>query len=179
MNYVYYLFDSTTDQLLYIGRTDCLRRRKSAFTRRTGLSVYFGMSQRFLDFDMSCIAELRAILKHQPPYNRIVASSLGFKGSQHSSTARNQISTKNQGRSINLEVRKKISSALQGRAPTSGMTGKKHTSDTICRLKQKAVSAETRARMSASAKKKVFTPEHRRNLSIAISKAKQCNTQPS
>lgn len=167
MNYVYYLFDSTTDQLLYIGRTDCLRRRKSAFERRTGLTVNFGINQRHADFDKSCLAELRAILRHKPKYNKVVASVSGFKGRTHSETARQSISNKNTGHTTSDAVRLKISQALQGRSPTTGMTGKHLSVEHIQKLKNKVFSESTRQKMSASAKIKVFTEEHRRKISEA------------
>lgn len=176
MNYVYYLFDSS-DRLLYIGRTDCLRRRKSAFERRTGIQVYFGINQRHKCFADACHAELVAIEKHKPPYNKNIASVSGFLGKQHSAKTRTGISQKNKGRLTSDDVKTKISQALLGRAPTTGMTGKRMSPEAIAKLKNKVVSVQTKQKMSESGKKKVFTAEHRRNLSIAISKAKQCNSQ--
>lgn len=85
---------------------------------------------------------------------------------------RGHIGKKNRGRSPSPETRQKISVALLGRSATSGMKGKRMTDESIQKLKTRRVSAETRARMSISGKKKIFSDEHRKNLSIAIKKAR-------
>ncbi len=111
MHYVYYLRDAVTDELLYIGRSNKPQNRKASFIRRTGMSVVFGIPQRFTDFDKACDAELKAIKRHQPPYNVKLISSNGRLGHQCSP-----------------EYREKLSIALKGRIGT--MTGKQHSAET-------------------------------------------------
>ncbi len=152
MYYVYYLLDPTTGNILYIGRSSNPRSRHVAFSRRTGITTVQGLMQRYSDFTASCFAEHFAIAKHKPPFNKIPISSTGFLNQRHPEEAKEPISKKNKGHPTPPEMRAKISAALLGRPPTKGMTGKKHKPETIQLLRGKAISEETRKRMSISAK---------------------------
>lgn len=140
MFYVYYLLDPETLELLYIGRSGKPALRKIAFEKRTGLKVIFGAPQRFSSFDRSCVAELKAILRHQPPYNVKLISSNG-----------------RQGHHCSPEYREKLSLALKGRVGT--MTGKHHSPETRAKISN---SNKGRAGTMLGVK---FTAEHKAKIS--------------
>lgn len=136
--FVYYLLDAAVGELLYIGRSHSPESRRQVFERRIGRPVVFGLFQRFSDFDKACRAELLAISKHWPPYNKYLTSSRGGRGlpKTHTQATKMKISMtksgvpneKLRGRQFSQETRAKMSAAKAGRS----------------------LSAETRARMSAS-----------------------------
>lgn len=88
MFYVYYLHCAKTGQLLYIGRTDRLKQRQRAFHDLHHVLTTMGETQRHSTFEAACAAEVAAIAKHQPPYNKVAMSSPGAYGYKHTDEAR-------------------------------------------------------------------------------------------
>ena len=87
MWFIYYLHDAVTGELLYIGRSSNPKRRQAAFHALHHVLTEMGEKQRHSDFASACQAELEAIARHRPPYNKILASSPGATGYKHSMTA--------------------------------------------------------------------------------------------
>lgn len=87
MFYVYYLLAADTGDLLYIGRSPEPKRRKAAFQKLHHVLTVMGTCQRFSTFEDACRAEVKAIQKHRPPFNRQVVSSPGAYGYKHSPAA--------------------------------------------------------------------------------------------
>ena len=83
MHYVYYLLSPVTAAILYIGRSNNPAQRKWSFERDHKMSTEFGISQRYRDFTEACRAELKAIYKHDPPFNHRLVSSRGRLGQTH------------------------------------------------------------------------------------------------
>ena len=110
MFYVYYLH-STAGELLYIGRSLNPIGRKSSFERRTGQSVFLGICQRHSNLEDACKAELAAIAKHRPPYNKYLASSPCRTGKKNSAAHNAAISAKTKGLVRSEETRRRISEA--------------------------------------------------------------------
>ena len=166
-HYVYRLLDQHGD-VIYIGRSLTPERRRWLFQHRRGIPVRLGQMERYSDFDQACAAELRAIARMRPRFNKILASSPGNLGMKNSAEKNAKVSAKLKGRvgtmlgrSHSEETRAKMSASLIGRAGT--MTGRTFT-------------PEHRAKISAAnkgnagcgwAKGKPRSPEH----SAAIRKA--------
>ena len=87
MFYVYYLLAADSDELLYIGRSDKPLRRQSAFHKLHHVLTIMGECQRFSTFEEACAAEIKAISKNHPPFNRLVTSSRGAYGYKHTEHA--------------------------------------------------------------------------------------------
>lgn len=151
-HYVYFLFRKGSNELLYIGRSNEPERRRKHFQARTGIEVEPGVPLRFSSLEKASAAELRAIAKYRPPFNRLDISSPGFLGRSHSAEARARIGAPKKGGRIDEEQRAKISAACKGRAPTIGFTGRKHAEESRRKLSTRVISAETRERMSAAQK---------------------------
>lgn len=153
MWFVYYLLDEDSGDLLYVGRSNHPKRRKWAFERKYQRRTTFGFPQRFSSFDEACFAELAAIKRTKPPFNKNNVSSAGMLGRKPNITAQQieAIKKANTGREPSEKTREKMSQALKGRVfseehrrrlkevwkPRLAMHGRKH-------------SPETRAKMSAS-----------------------------
>ena len=155
MNYfVYYLLDPVTKDLLYIGRSNRPSVRQRAFHSKTGLSTELGPCQRFSDFDSACQAELRAIKKHLPPFNKSVQSSKGRYGKTGipiTDWHRKRLSEAHTGKVVSEETRSKQRSAMLGRKLSpetkakvaAANLGKKQSPETIS--KRMAAIARTRS----------------------------------
>ena len=78
--FVYYLLCPTTGDILYIGRSNKPRLRHKHFERKHGLPVNMGLLQRHSTFEAACDAEIAAIVKHHPKYNKHLVSSTGALG---------------------------------------------------------------------------------------------------
>lgn len=142
--YVYYLLDPGTGDLLYIGRSHRPRTRQLYFEKRTGLSTVLGVSQRFSSFEEACAAELKAITRHHPPWNKSVQSSngrYGHKGHRISDWHKNQISLTNRARVLTPEHKLRISASLRGKTLgpetrakiAAANIGKKQSPETIAK----------------------------------------------
>jgi len=117
MHFVYYLLCATTGELLYIGRSHNPKGRKSSFERRTKKATVFGLPQRHSDFQSACQAELKAIAKHQPPYNLYLASSPARMGKKNRPEHNEAIRKAITGITRSHETRAKISMANRLRGP--------------------------------------------------------------
>jgi len=87
MFYVYYLHCAETGELLYIGRSDNPKGRQRAFHDLHHKLTVMGMKQRHSTFEAACAAELTAIARHRPPYNKLLASGAGAFGYKHTPEA--------------------------------------------------------------------------------------------
>lgn len=114
-HYVYYLH--AENQLVYIGRSDNPRRRQALFKKRTGIATSLGICQRFTLFQDAADAEIKAILKHRPKFNKKVISSAGTLG-----------------RARTAEERLRISIGNTGNAGCAHFKGKKHTDETLAKM---------------------------------------------
>ena len=81
--YVYYLLDTWDGNIIYIGRS---KRhplyefgRKQEFEYLNGVITQLGVCQRFRIARDSKIAEMRAIKKHKPIYNKVYVTHPGKK----------------------------------------------------------------------------------------------------
>lgn len=92
MWYVYYLHCAATGQLLYIGRSDRPKQRQAAFHALHHVLTEMGLKQRHSTFEEACAAEVKAIEKHRPPYNKLTCSSRGALGYRHDAARINRIS---------------------------------------------------------------------------------------
>lgn len=91
MYYVYYLHCAKTGELLYIGRTDRLKQRQRAFHDLHHVLTTMGETQRHSTFEAACAAEVEAIAKHRPPYNKVAMSSPGAFGYKHTDNAKGRM----------------------------------------------------------------------------------------
>lgn len=117
MHYVYYLLEPKTFNLMYIGRGLKPEVRQQAFARRHGVQTIMGICQRYSDFESACKAELIAIKKHRPPYNKSIQSSsgrFGKVGVPISDWHRAQLSKAHTGRVVSAETRQKKRLAALG-----------------------------------------------------------------
>jgi hypothetical protein len=117
MHFVYYLLCAATGELLYIGRSHSPKGRKAAFERRTKKNTVFGMQQRHSRLEDACQAELKAIAKHNPPYNLYLASSPARSGKTNSVEHNEAIRRALTGITRSIETRAKISQANKERGP--------------------------------------------------------------
>ena len=122
MHHVYYLLDANSLELLYIGRSVNPEGRRRAFANRHKVDVVLGVCQRFSNLEPACRAELAAIEKHWPRYNKRLISAAGFLGHSHSSKARSRtdafrrrMSQVQLGKTIPESQRKLLSAALKGK----------------------------------------------------------------
>ena len=115
MFYVYYLLDPQSSELLYVGRSHKPHQRKDSFNRKYGLAATLGFSQRFASFPDACLAELQAIAKHRPKFNKRVASSPGHFGTSFSLAHRSKISKSLMGRPVSAQTREKLRALFSGR----------------------------------------------------------------
>lgn len=149
--YVYYLFDLDETELLYIGRSNKPRTRQLAFERKYEVPTFMGLCQRHATFDEASKAELQAIAKHRPPFNKHYVSSLGGLGQvrsgfKHTPEVIEIIRATSTGRRQSPETCLKKSEALKGeKAPWFG----------------KKFSPETRAKMSAAQKARYAAARNR------------------
>lgn len=137
MIYVYYLLSQAGD-LLYIGRALNPADRRARFERTHKMQTVPGIPQRHSSMEAAAAAELAAIAKHRPPFNKYLTSSPGRFGKScpHSDETKQKISRakmgvanpKLQGRVFSDETKAKMRAAKVGRK----------------------LSPETRARMSAA-----------------------------
>ena len=91
MFYVYYLHAADSGELLYIGRSDKPVKRQAAFHKLHHVFTVLGVCQKHSSFENACAAELAAIQKHRPPYNKYIVSSVGAFGHRHSVEALEKI----------------------------------------------------------------------------------------
>lgn len=120
MHFVYYLLDPETKDLLYIGRSNRPLHRLYSFIKKKGRKAELGLCQRYSDFIEASKAELRAINRHWPPYNKQLISSLGNLGQKpllgrvQTPEHRAKISAGGKGRPVSQETRNKIRLKLIG-----------------------------------------------------------------
>ena len=142
--YVYYLLDPTDEKLLYVGRSHKPTVRQNAFRRRTGLRTILGVCQRYSDFGSACKAELTAIRKHCPPFNKSVQSSsgrFGKTGATISDGHRQRLSQVHKGKIVSEETKAKVRASLTGKHPTletrakiaAANLGKKQSPETVAK----------------------------------------------
>lgn len=133
--YVYYLLDSKTGELLYIGRGFYPAQRKVVFERRTQMKVTLGVSQRFTDFGRACQAEKEAIKKHTPKFNLHLVSSPGNLGNSgkwhHSSESKAKIQAATLKQKHTPETKERLRQAALGNQHAKG---KKRTPESIARV---------------------------------------------
>lgn len=157
MFYVYYLLDPESRDILYVGRSTTPLRRLWAFKRKHQKEVVFGFHQRHSDFGRACQAELSAITKHRPVFNKKLISTRGSIG-----CARDEA------------YRQKLSAALKGRR--GSMTGRTHSAETRKKISESNIgkfmpsyvmSEERKAKIGAANKGKLSwakgrkqSPEH-------------------
>lgn len=150
-HFVYWLFDSQTEELLYIGRSHDPVRRKRDFERVHNRRVRSGLCNRYNSLSSAQTHELHLIRKHRPPYNKKETSSptsLGMKRQPPSDETRARMRAAKLGKKLTDEHKRSISRASLG---NQHRLGDKH-------------SDETRARMSAS---------HRMRLKVINSSTKE------
>lgn len=128
MHYVYYLLDPDTEDLLYIGRSNRPLHRLYSFVKKKGRQAKLGVCQRHRDLIAASKAELKAINKYWPPYNKQLISSFGSLGK---STLR--------GRTLSDEHKAKIGHSVKGHVVTEETRAKIRA-----KLLGHAVSQETR-----------------------------------
>ena len=159
MHYVYYLLSQDTNDLLYVGRSHQPRARQTAFHRRTGVRTVMGVCQKFTQFERACYAELKAIRKHQPPFNKVLVSSPGSFGVHQvvSEETRQKMSKSLKGLAKSAEHRENISKAHKGK-----VFSEKHKAN-IRKAKQN-MSEETRAKIGASSKGRAWSEASKEKL---------------
>lgn len=141
-HYVYYVHHE--NELVYIGRSSRPSKRLTHFRARTGLPLsVLGVCQRFTNLDDACSAEIAAIQKHRPKFNKVVASSYGTIGIQ---------AGRNSARVWTKEARDKVGRSSKGR--NVGSRGYSH-------------SVEARARMSIKATGRIFSDQAKAKMRAA------------
>jgi len=116
--FVYYLLDPASQDLLYIGRSHRPKVRHLDFQRRTGRLATLGVCQRFSTIDQACSAELVALAKHKPPFNKRLASStgrLGHRGATISEWHRQQVIKSRKGRTVSEETKDRTRASMLGK----------------------------------------------------------------
>lgn len=162
MFYVYYLLDPKTLELLYIGRSNAPQGRKADFTRRNSRECVFGLHQRFFDFQRACKAELTAIAKHKPPYNKTLTSSIGsfgmcgVHGHSQTNSTKQKISQTLKGLKRSEETKAKMSKAQKGLKRSDAVKAKLSAAHMGIRP-----SAESRAKQSAAREGRTVSEETR------------------
>lgn len=175
MFYVYYLLDPVSLDLLYIGRTNDLPARLRSFQAKHGLLVKSGIPQRFTDFERACQAELEAIRRYKPPFNKNEVSSAGRYGQLHSEASK-----------------KKMKTSLEGRDSGASRRGSKNSEEHRAKIKAGSVNQEGwyRVKVSASLKGrkmgevtkeklrqanlgKTISPEVRAKIKASVTKTKR------
>ena len=125
--YVYYILNE--DDLVYVGRSSTPKKRLNAFKRKTGLNkASLGIPQRFKTLEEACQAELKAIAKHWPPYNKILTSSPGAHGPAQSARLSSRVWSETS--------KAKVGASSKGR--NVGGCGYTHSSETREIMRQKA-----------------------------------------
>lgn len=139
---VYWLFDPATKELLYIGRSHEPDRRKRDFERLYERKTFFGTHNRFTQLEEAQEHERLMIQKHQPPYNKRIASSpsnLGMKRPPVSEATREKMRAAKAGKKLNPEHKAAISAGLQGNKNNLGRIPSE-----VTRLKMSASHTRTR-----------------------------------
>ena len=135
--WVYYLLDPDTKTILYIGRSFHPKKRKLVFERRNGRATEFGLFQRHANLESASKAEVKAIAKHWPPYNKHLVSSLGNTGNagefHHSAETRRQMRNSHLGQKHRTETKEKIRTAALG---NKARLGKLHTEATKKKIRE-------------------------------------------
>lgn len=152
-HYVYTLLDPITKVLLYIGRSYDPKRRCSEFERLRGIPAQLGPIQRFDCVEAAQQAELKAISKYWPPYNKNLASSIGGLGYQHRTDSKEKIGEASRRRKWKEESKSKISMARKGKPLSSEHQAKLSAAKLNKPVKfwsGKKLSNEHRAKLSAS-----------------------------
>jgi predicted GIY-YIG superfamily endonuclease len=150
--YVYYLLDPETQDLLYIGRSNNTKQRQSAFFCKNKRVTTLGISQRFQTFSEACEAELLAIEKHRPVYNKNLVSSVGHFGKPLTESTKQKLRTAMLGRSLSAATKKKMSTAKEGQIPHN---------------KGKTLDTEGRAKLSKAHLGRPLSEAHKKSLSLA------------
>lgn len=129
MHHVYYLLDPELGSILYVGRSQTPKSRCADFIRLKQRKVVLGVCQRHRNLEDAQKAEIEAITKHQPAYNKYVASSKGKIGISHvtKETVKLKLSLLLRGRPKTEEHKAKIAAAH---------VGKKHTLEARQKMKQ-------------------------------------------
>ncbi len=130
-HYVYTLFDKA-GRLVYIGRSNDPKARRYMFEWKHGFSVKLGPMQRFSTIEQAQEAELKAIAKYWPPYNKHLVSSIGRFGVSPSEETRAKMRAKHIGKIMSPEARAKMSAAKIGKKPWC--TGLKMTPEHCAKL---------------------------------------------
>lgn len=165
MHYVYYLLDPDTLELLYIGRSNNPKHRLFAFRKKKQRDAILGVCQRYSDFERACKAELRAIAKHWPPYNKSLISSLGKLGQSTgvgyklSEEHKAKIARAGMGRALSEEAKESIRRKLKGHVVSEAT--RKKIGDANRGRKMPPKSPELRKRLS------IATTEHYQRLKEA------------
>lgn len=133
--YVYYLLDPSNDDLLYVGRGFYPGQRKRVFEKRTGRSVKLGTCQRFSDFGKACLAEIKAIARHEPPFNKNLVSASGNFGNigtyHHSAEIKERIRANSSQYRHSPEVKARLRLASLGNQHGKG---KKRSAESIAQV---------------------------------------------
>lgn len=186
MFYVYYLLDPETLELLYIGRSHRPQVRCNAFKSKYGIDCVIGISQRFSDFERACKAEVMAIKKHWPPYNKHLVSSKGRFGLTgftftHSPETKNLISLAGVGRKQSEEtIAKRIATRRGSDNFRKGIPAKpEHVAKRAAALTGHITSEQTKRKISkAQAGRKVSETERQRLASIAKNRlGRKCSAE--
>ena len=162
MHYVYYLLDPETQDLLYIGRSNKPKNRQHAFHRKHKILTVLGVCQRHSDFNKACQAELTAIAKHWPPFNKRLhsgSSSIGM-GSKH-------IGNQNaKGHRWSEVERERIRVQQLG---NTAHLGHKHSAETKAKFSKMRTGVkqteESNLKRSKTLAGRIFSEEHRAKIS--------------
>ena len=122
-----------------------------------------GLSQRFSDFDLACSAELSAIKRHQPPFNKNMVSSPGMLGRagttefRHTEEAKQRIGLAGIGRRLSPEHKAALAAGAIKRI------GRKQKPEHIEKIRQ----ANTGRKRSQESIAKMKAAQQRRKDAIA------------
>jgi len=148
-HYVYYLHDPTSLDLLYIGRSNNPASRQKDFVRLHGIQVLLGICQRHSSLEAASAAELVAIAKHWPPFNKhLVSVPGGFhcKGKPKSEEHRKKIglATKgNKGRTGKVNSPEHREAIRKAQTGNKHWLGKKHSEETKAKIKASTLLAKS------------------------------------
>lgn len=156
---VYYLDHPVTGELLYIGRSLNPRQRRRAFESRTGIKAVLDLCQRFTDFEAAQRAEVQAILRHRPPFNKIAVSGRGTLGHAMAEETRTKLSHAHMGKVLSDEHKANIGAYQAGKPKST--THREHIRAALTGV---PFTEERKANISRSLKGKLKgrrqSPEH-------------------
>lgn len=146
-HYVYWLFDATTSELLYIGRSHEPARRKRDFERVYGRPTISGGLNRYTHLEDAQVHEIEMILRHWPPYNkRAVSSPASFGKTRPPITEETRVKLRaaKAGRKLDPAHKAAIADSLKGNTRNLGRIP---TEATRLKMSISQVARRARARM--------------------------------